>query len=570
MTGPQGNMNKMFRWLKDRKKVKGDKKPNTVDDDYGFRKKHIIVQETENGHSVIIRDNGTTLVYPQSFCKLNYRARMPTPIQTYRETSSHIYDEIPELPARKRLDMDTAEQEVDILKDTRERCEDHIDFRHAIEVGPYLIVPIVNSTNSKDVEIFKRNESQCKKESFVEKRSTRLCGCTTTCNCSETPDLCSQWNDLSVRGPTDDKNEFSILKDATVVLTRCVKSKAEFTMNEKKDATASTTFETDLCSFDGGAFNVNIDFRSHPESFGAESHSKTLIETPEYLTKTSDNLSEKPDSSAITADKETVELSSVQNVDITDIVGNLDCNAACGEHDCSTSGESDLSSAGDYTVYLSRIENNLKLKHDVREMIKNGEKTISESDEEEFMENNDAETMTYVSSLSECSSATSHVSDVSADRSSSDESIKYHECNEPKSTSRTGIGETRVNLERSVSAPMASSSHVKKVLKINHKFQRDKKSSKAKKNQQSPRSNSFDCNFYKALSDEDKEMYLFPSNNDSENSVSSGARHTRNKPVLTPQPTPVYMEPYRGKSRSHNRLLGDLIRMNYDKQLFIH
>lgn len=572
MTGINQSFNKMLRWFKDKKKAKLNK-TDKVEDDYGFRKKQIILQETENGHSVIIKDDETTLVYPQSFCRFHYRARMPTPVQ-YRETSSHIYDEIPEHCVRTRLDFGQAcsDNEADLIKDTRAARDPRMDFKNAIEVGPYLIVPIVNSTDSKgDVEIFKRDADIFRNN---ETESDFRCNCNSSecskCNASRL-EFNNAWDSL--------QSNSEMIKDSKIVLTRCVKSKSG-----GKDATdmqqmcsVNTNQRSDLCSFNKGAQINACESRLFSDSPSNDSNSRTLTGTPDSSTRTPDTLSERSDSCAITnVEEEILDKSNpvcpahekVQNTD--KVKDTTDGNETNYEFDVS-SGESDLSRSGevaDYELYLSKIESNLQLKHNVRKMVQNIEHVTKSLDNINETDANDLDSMTYVSSLSEYSSAASHISDVSADRSASDDSSGYYECVEEDPGSRDRKErENHVNLERSVSAPETDPATLKSKLAENSKKFKVKDSNKSK-NSQYLRSKSFDCRVYKSLSDEDREMYKFPSSANSSSSLSS--RHSKSKPVLAPQPTPVYIDPYRGKSRSHNRLLGDLIRMNYDKQLLFH
>lgn len=575
MTGINQSLSKMFRWFKDRKKGKPERK-DRAEDDYGFRKRQIILQETENGHSVIIRDDETTLVYPQSFCKLHYRARMPTPVQ-YRETSTHIYDEIPENSVKSRLDFGQAcpNNEADLIKDTRSAREPQMDFRNAIEVGPYLIVPIVSSSDSKgDVEIFKRNiDDQCPD---MEPSSDAQCNCNLTecSNClSSRLELNQAWESL--------QRNSEIIKDSKIVLTRCVKSKSgvQDVTNIQQVCSDDVRQRSDMCSFNKGArAQISSDMsRLFTDSPGNDSNSRTLTGTPESSTRTPDTLSERSDSCAITnvdgdicLEKDEEVKSSHDSFDNKcKVKENGDGNETNYEFDVS-SGESDLSrnsEVGDYELYLSKIESNLQLKHNVRKMVQEIEIMTHGADKQREKDGNDLDSITYVSSLSEYSSAASHISDVSADRSASDDSSGYYECLEEHCESHDKKSrESRRSLERSVSAPETDPATLKSKI-VNNKKSKVKEKSKIKTGNYQ-RSKSFDCRVYSSLSDEDKELYKFPSSSNS--SASLNSRHSRNKPVLAPQPTPVYIDPYRGKSRSHNRLLGDLIRMNYDKQLLFH
>ena len=573
MTGLNHNFNKMFRWFKDKRKAKNERK-DKVEDDYGFRKKQIILQETENGHSVIIKDNETTLVYPQSFCRFHYRARMPTPVQN-KETSTHIYDEIPEHFVRTRLNLGEASSanEADLIRDTRAVRDPKMDFKNAIEVGPYLIVPIVNSSDSKgDVEIFKRDADDiCADDG----NDFGLCNCNEK-DCSQCKssrlDLNNAWDSLT---RSADK-----IRDTKIVLTRCVKSKTGIndSANLQQVCSVDKIQPSDLCSFSNGAQSNACESRMFSDSPSNDSNSRTLTGTPDSSIRTPDTLSERSESCAIINGEEHTENCKPDNAVFSVKSKSRQCkdpsdgNETNYEFDLSTSGDSDhspTSEKGDYELYLSKIESNLQLKHNVRKMVQDIE-TMPIGTCDDVEDKSEIDSMTYVSSLSEYSSAASHISDVSADRSASDDSSGYYECLEDAQGSRDKEREHHVNLERSVSAPETDPKTIKSKVFVKNKKSKEKTGNKSKK-QHYHRSKSFDCRVYKSLSDEDKEMYKFPSNSNSGSSVSS--RHSRSKPVLAPQPTPVYMDPYRGGkpgSGSHNRLLGDLIRMNYDKQLLFH
>ena len=569
----------MFRWWKDKKKPKKDRKNRNVEDDYGFRKRAIIVQEI-SGHTVIIKDdlNHPNILKFGATC----RARMPTPIQNFSETSSHIYDEIPEHPVQSKFPSQN-ENEADLVKDACSRQK--VDLRNAIEVGPYLIVPVVDpACSNQDVEIFKRNE--CDKCVNLNEADTN---CNFTCDCNSHNFGEDFRQRIEYNPPWDSKtennNQTNMSNDTRIVLTRCVKSKPSMQDADNSVPVCSNAkSEPDLCSLET-FLKSDEESRTLTESPGAESNSRTLTGTPVSLSRTPDHI---PIESA-TEVSETDHCASGSledrevNVQPTE-KSEVDSTDTCCEYDLSTSGESDISRNSDYDLYLSKIENNLKLKHNVRKIIKSLERTIEEETDDDSSDYHDCvndklfkfrecsndeferDSMTYVSSLSEYSSAASHISDISADRSASDDSSGYYECAEDNPESRDPKRDSRVNLERSSSVPDGSGSCSKtNARKTKNKYYRHKLSQN--------RSNSFDCGIYKPLS-QDQEMYLLPINkkgdsDSSSGSSSSGLRKSKSKPIMAPQPTPVYMDPYRGRSRSHNRLLGDLIRMNYDKQTFI-
>lgn len=559
----------MFRWWKDKKKPTKDRKNRNVEDDYGFRKRAIIVQETISGHTVIIKDdlNHPNVLKFGATC----RARMPTPVQNFNETSSHIYDEIPELPVQTRFSSQN-QNEADIVKDARDaRARQKVDLSNAIEVGPYLIVPVVGTAcSTRDVEIFKRNV--CPKCSDIDNtNSDCVCDPNNSENKQET-----HWNSpLNEQLPSPN----GASSETRIVLTRCVKSKPSFQDLDSLDpACSNADQEPDLCSFET-FHKADIESRTLTDSPGTESNSRTLTpvsnsRTPVFVLDEDEEDVKKCDRTH--APEEILNPRSVQvNID-TAPAG----NDACWEYDMSISGESSTSENSDYDLFLSKIEGNLKLKHNVRKIIQSLEQTIEEETDDTCSDYHDCafqfrqcsqdkcdrDSITYVSSLSEYSSAASHISDISADRSASDDSSGYYECADDNAASRDLKRDSRVNLERSVSAPDGSSSCSNDIVKKSRQ-----KHYRSKKSQH--RSNSFDCSIYTPLSDEqNQELYHFPANNkgDSDSSSSSSGIHKhKSKPMLTPQATPAYMDPYRGRSRSHNRLLGDLIRMNYNKQTFI-
>ena len=555
----------MFRWWKDKKKPTKDRKNRNVEDDYGFRKRAIIVQETISGHTVIIKDdlNHPNVLKFGATC----RARMPTPVQNFNETSSHIYDEIPEIPVQTRFSSQS-ENEADIVKDARAR--EKVDLSNAIEVGPYLIVPVVGPACSpRDVEIFKRN--MCPKCSNG-KSINSDCNCDQTC--SETKQETHRDSPLNEQLPSPN----GASSETRIVLTRCVKSKPSVHDLDSVDPTCSNTnSEPDMCSFEN--FLATDVSRALTDSPSTESNSRTLTGTPVSNSRTPVFTIDNKDEDLLTRDG-TNTPDEIVDLEHANANTRPSSNHACWEYEASSSGDSNTSENSDYDLYLSKIEGNLKLKHNVRKIIQSLEQTIEEESDDTCSDYHDCafqfrrcsqdkcdkDSITYVSSLSEYSSAASHISDVSADRSASDDSSGYYDCAGDDIVSRDQKRDMRVNLERSVSAPDGNSSRANDIArKTRHKYSRSKKAQH--------RSNSFDSSIYTPLSDEqNQELYHFPANSkgDSDSSSSSSGLHKhKNKPMLAPQATPAYMDPYRGRSRSHNRLLGDLIRMNYNKQTFI-
>ncbi|KAK3580149.1 hypothetical protein CHS0354_013429 [Potamilus streckersoni] len=521
----------MIRWLKDLKRSRhGDAKDGTVEDDYGFRKK---VGVGKKGQVASLDDD---VEHSHLVCKI--RDRLPTPEPHRIESSFNIYDEIRDISDIQTLPVCNEEKnEID--------NKQSYDLRNAIEVGPYLIVPIVGqSFGSKDIEIFKKetsaNVDDNKNDSFQ-----------TDCECN------IGTAGRSYNFPWDLRRGFhtapvDIIKDAKFVVTRCVKPRNN-----------SITIERDrldqMCSC----------------TSGLKCQSQSSVQGPSKVDQINHLTSSKEDLCSFTDSRE-----------ISQPVTEPNENETYSEYDISTSGESESSgsksymstsadsdtsgSNNDYDFYLSKIRQNLAFKCNVQKIIESLES--GESTNETSL--SDADSMTYVSSLSEYSSAPSHVSGevsdpgASADRSESDDSSNgCYDCTDnsakscdPKSnqsqcsTKNDSSNQSKLTGSSSSFKPKESKKS-KDICKSHHRH----KKVRSKKV-------SLDCRVYTTAIDSDKEMYTFPV--DRKTHSDTDLKSVRAKSAIASQPTSVYVD-HRAKSKSHNRLLGDLIRMNYDRQLLV-
>lgn len=210
-----------------------------------------------------------------------------------------------------------------------------------------------------------------------------------------------------------------------------------------------------------------------------------------------------------------------------------DYNDTCCEYDMSTSGESDISEGGTYKMCLEKVQQNLLLKHQVRNIIKTLSTTEDSIGEESSTITTDAES---ISSRSRPSSAPNVNNlfdpEVFIEKSESDDSSGYYECSDDLPQGRENI---KPRLQHT-----KHRSHLKKLKNYPEKSQ--------------------SCG---GAIQEDTEMYLLPTTKkDSEYNTSKMQR----KPLLPPKSAAIYHDPSRSKNGSNNRLLSDLIRMNYEKQ----
>ena len=238
-------------------------------------------------------------------------------------------------------------------------------------------------------------------------------------------------------------------------------------------------------------------------------------------------------------------------------------NDTCYEYDMSTSSESDAIDAADYKCVLEKVQHNLLLKEQVRSIIQSLSPRDSTSDSPNTtLDRTDSSTIRTISSLSGRSSVPSvpstHVTDqgAQADHSESDDSGGYYECpikNDVISGEHTILGHC---------SDSDSSSKVFNVSKIRkHKSRQNRNRFKYVTNE-----NEKVDSQSKLTIAEDTELYLLPANKkDSCENI-----RVFKSPLLPPQQTLIYQNPQRSQTGSGNKLLCDLIRMNYDKQHMIH
>lgn len=239
-------------------------------------------------------------------------------------------------------------------------------------------------------------------------------------------------------------------------------------------------------------------------------------------------------------------------------ISNLQSNENDSVYDLNSSG---ASSESDYPVFLDKIEQNLFLKEQVREIIR----SLSRGDSEHSGCNRTdsfSTVSTESSTISSVPTSTSgEVSDpeVFADQSESEDENEYHECTHETMV----VAVERAKQETEVNNIEGKSDVTNSVQK--HK----KRSSKSRK----PKFKIYAMtdhdheNKLKSVIQEDMEMYLLPS---CKKEIDYYNYKSCRKPVLVPTlPTRIYQDPNRLKNNKNNKLLGDLIRMNYDKQHLI-
>lgn len=226
------------------------------------------------------------------------------------------------------------------------------------------------------------------------------------------------------------------------------------------------------------------------------------------------------------------------------------------EYDLNSSG---ASTEGEYPVFLDKIEQNLFLKEQVREIIR----SLSREDSEYSVCHRTDSFSTESSAISSVpNSSSSEVSDpgVFADQSESEDENEYHECTKEM---MDVTNESDADLKPEVKTSEGDSDLKNSVQKYK------KRSSKARKPKFKIYSVQDKDHEHKLQSviQEDMEMYLLPS---CQKETDYYDYKTCRKPVLVPTlPTRIYQDPNRLKSNKNNKLLGDLIRMNYDKQHLI-
>lgn len=212
----------------------------------------------------------------------------------------------------------------------------------------------------------------------------------------------------------------------------------------------------------------------------------------------------------------------------------------------------------EYPVFLDKIEQNLFLKQQVREIIQSLSRT--DSDQSRCNRTDSFSTVsTESSSVPHTSESEVSDPDVFADQSESEDDNEYHVCTNEKIELPYQVDEATPEVESK-----NSDSDLK------HCVQKQKKRlSKCRK----PKFKIYSIkdedheNKLQSVIHEDTEMYLLPS---CKKEIDYYDYKTCRKPVLVPTlPTRIYQDPDRLKSNKNNKLLGDLIRMNYDKQHLI-
>lgn len=337
--------------------------------------------------------------------------------------------------------------------------------------GPYMVVPIVINNYPSDIEREYASENAREK--------CDACGefspCARLCNCEQSRVL----NEGNYSPPWDSSGEASVLSQ----------------LPKSRD-----------CE----------DFKQFQNFVAKTRHSETA---DAYL---SSDKSDSSRSSRSSYSSRSFSQSSRSNSD-------MDYNDTCCEYDMSTSGESDISEVGTYRMCLEKVQHNLLLKHQVRNIIK----TLSTTDDT-IGEESSTITTESLSSRSRPSSAP-NVNDffdpeVFIEKSESDDSSGYYECSDDLPQGRENIKPRRQHTKHR--------SHLKKLKNYPEKSRT-------------------------GAIQEDTEMYLLPTTKkDSEYNTSKMQR----KPLLPPKSAAIYQDPSRSKNGSNNRLLSDLIRMNYEKQ----
>lgn len=232
--------------------------------------------------------------------------------------------------------------------------------------------------------------------------------------------------------------------------------------------------------------------------------------------------------------------------------------------DAESDSECDLNttgSEGEYPVFLDKIEQNLFLKQQVREIIQS--LSGADSSQTRCSRNDSFSTVsTETSAVSPVPASTSsEVSDpeVFADQSESEDEKVDHAC-------QTESMETQTVCDASTAVDETSSASTDLRKSVQKQRKRTSKSRKPKLKTYCVKDKEHETKLQSVIQ-EDTEMYLLPSCKDETDYYNY---KTYRKPVLIPTlPTKIYQDPDRLKNNKNNKLLGDLIRMNYDKQHLI-
>lgn len=497
---------KMFRWLKDKKKQprKSSDKEKSLEDDYGFRK-----GQTRNPTDALPEfltdygfNNGTCMRISTDIVRPVTCLKVPTrvPINgSQSDPAYHIYEEIVDLPDLPLSAVDNN----NVLSQNN----------GAFNQNSWSSISLQNQTNVISLEGHLRNRSNSKDSSdgFLPKKSN--------VNATEGPYMI-----VPIVCKTDEQSDSKECKcdvpistDRFTCTCKCRKQfkKSESNYSEPWDSSESS------CS---------VRFVSRKNSSRASktnSQTQRRDSTRSYVTSASSECSSSSNQSSI------VSRSSGPDVDGND---------TCCEYDMSTSSESDIGE--EYRAYLDKVQQNLILKEQVRNIIHSlsNSGNVTEDSSNTLERSSDVESIRTVSSLSGRSSqptlSTGEVSDpdVLADQSESDDSSGYFEYSE----------------ERNGNSCSDDAAHVQKYTNTeSRKHYHHKHRSRDKMTRQ-----------HSIL--EDTEMYLLPSSK--KDSECDNVRVYRSPLLLPPKQTVIYQDPNRSKTRNGNRLLGDLIRMNYDKQ----
>ncbi|XP_021360803.1 dentin sialophosphoprotein-like isoform X2 [Mizuhopecten yessoensis] len=510
---------KMFRWLKDKKKQprKAGDKDKSIEDDYGFRK-----DQSRNPTDALpefISDygfnNGTCMRIPADIVRPVTCVRVPTrvPINgvpaVNNDPAYHIYEEI----------NDLHDLPLSLVDNRNLQTQNNGAFTH--NANSWSSISLHNQSNriSADGRIQNRTNVNESSDVFLPKRSN--------VNSTEGPYMV-----VPIVCKTDDKSkrkdcvcDISIVSNRFTCACKCRKQfkKSESNYSEPWDSSESS------CSV-GFVSRKNS---SHEKKSNSQTHRHDS--TRSYVTSNSSEYSSSSAKSSIASRSSGPD---------------MDGNDTCCEYDMSTSSESDV--AEEYRSHLDKVHQNLILKEQVRNIIHSlsNSGNVTEDSTNTLERGSDVESVRTVSSLSGRSSqptlSTGEVSDpdVLADRSESDDSSGYYEYSEERNGNSC-----------SDDASQAQTSSKSESHKSHHKHKSHK--TKHKK-----------CPFeVKSSILEDTEMYLLPSSR--KDSECDNVRVYRKPLLLPPQQTLIYQDPNRSKTRNGNRLLGDLIRMNYDKQHMI-
>ncbi|XP_033758716.1 dentin sialophosphoprotein-like isoform X2 [Pecten maximus] len=515
LTGFQ--VTKMFRWLKDKKKQprKSNDKGKSIEDDYGFRK-----GQSRNPTDALPEflsdygfNNGTCMRIPADVVRPVTCLRVPTrvPINGVQAVNSdpayHIYEEIVDLP----------DLPLSIVDNKNLITQNNGAFNQ--NANSWSSISLHNQSNliSAEGHIQNRPNINDSGNGLIPKRSNVK---STEGPYMVVPIVCKTENESKCKDCACDD---SIISDRFTCTCKCRKQfkKPESNYSEPWDSSESS------CS---------VRFVSRKKSScdrKTNSQPQRHDSTRSYVTSNSSECSSSSAKSSVASRSSGPD---------------MDGNDTCCEYDMSTSSESDI--AEEYRSYLDKVQQNLILKEQVRNIIHSlsNSGNVTEESSNTLERNSDVESVRTVSSLSGRSSqptlSTGEVSDpdVLADQSESDDSSGYYEYSEERNGN--SCSDDAANVQSS------SNTESRKYYQHKHKSYKSKHKKMSTEVEHSIL--------------EDTEMYLLPSSK--KDSECDNVRVYRKPLLLPPQQTVIYQDPNRSKTRSGNRLLGDLIRMNYDKQ----